>query len=339
MSNPFKAIGKVFKAVGKFVMKVAPFALAAAAVIFTGGAALGILPTFSAAVGGLVSGLGLSAGLTGAITGAITSAGFGSALGFITGGTKGMKKGFLMGALTGGIMGAVNPSTFGIVKSLDAAGNTVVTTTNALAHGGNAFGAAGKGAFSVVKDSATGLYRAVPKAGTIGSSMAAAGGGMTPGPSTHPIANGVDPLAPLPDPLAPLPQTAPAATATTSGMAPAATAAPTAPSVAPPVVPGAEAPAGAASAGGGGGITGMLSNPLIMGNLLQGVGGMLGGGGDTYYDKAKAEMKMGEWAYGGVYSGNSDPFNLRERTYTDMRPRYYYDPVRQMVVDRNQTGG
>jgi hypothetical protein len=46
----------VFKAVVKTVaLKIAPYALAAAAVVFTGGAALGILPAFGAAVGGLVS--------------------------------------------------------------------------------------------------------------------------------------------------------------------------------------------------------------------------------------------------------------------------------------------
>jgi hypothetical protein len=47
VSKVFKSIGKIFKKVVKTVVKIAPFALAAAAVVFTGGAALGILPTFS----------------------------------------------------------------------------------------------------------------------------------------------------------------------------------------------------------------------------------------------------------------------------------------------------
>lgn len=323
MSNPLKAVGKVFKKVANVVMKVAPFALAAAAVIFTGGAALGILPTFSAAVGGLVSGLGLSAGLTGAITGAITSAGFGSALGFVTGGTKGMKQGFLMGALTGGIMGAVSPSTFGIVKSIDAAGNTFVTTTNALAHGGNAFGAAGKGAFSVVKG-ADGIYRAVAK-------EALSGAQAVTGPSA--AITGDTPLTSAPD-TSGMVKAVDSATGYTGGMAPAA------PTVAPPVTATAPPPMPAVPGAGGGGITGMLSNPLIMGNMLQGIGGMLGGGGgQSYKDKVEAEKEMGEWAYGGVYSGKDDPFGVKAISYPGLKPRYYYDPTTGTVVDRNQTGG
>lgn len=334
MSNPLKAVGKVFKKVAKVVMKVAPFALAATAVIFTGGAALGLLPTFSAAVGGLVSGLGLSAGLTGAITGAVTSAGFGSALGFITGGKKGMQKGFLMGALTGGVMGAVNPGMFGIAKTLDAAGNTVVTTTNALAHGGNAFGAAGKGAFTVTKDAATGLYHATPKAGQLGSSMAAASSSGALGPSAHPVgSNGVDPLAPLPDPLAPLPDAAAGGMMPASGTELAsqplnAVAAPQAPAVAAPTAP--------SSTGGMGGFGKMLENPMIMGSMLQGVGGMLGGSGDS---EAEERMKFGEWGYGGLTEANPDPMGTKAISYPGLKPRYYYDPVANTIVDRNQTGG
>jgi hypothetical protein len=99
----------VFKSVVKTVLKIAPYALAAAAVVFTGGAALGILPTFGAAVGGLVSSLGLSAAVTGALTGAVTSAGFGAALGFVTGGKKGLQKGALMGLSPAACFGRGQP--------------------------------------------------------------------------------------------------------------------------------------------------------------------------------------------------------------------------------------
>jgi|GEM_PF-1277662 len=149
MSKILKGIGKVFKKVVKVAKIVVPIALAAAAVVFTGGAALGLLPTFSAAVGGVAASLGLGTALTGALTGAVVGAGFGSAIGGLTSGLsggsiiKGMQKGALTGALTGGITGAVSPSTFGIVKGLDSAGNTVTTTMNALKNGGNAFAAAG----------------------------------------------------------------------------------------------------------------------------------------------------------------------------------------------------
>ena len=149
MSKILKGIGKVFKKVVKVAKIVVPIALAAAAVVFTGGAALGLLPTFSAAVGGVAASLGLGTALTGALTGAVVGAGFGSAIGGLTSGLsggsiiKGMQKGALTGALTGGITGAVSPSTFGIVKGLDSAGNTVTTTMNALKNSGNAFAAAG----------------------------------------------------------------------------------------------------------------------------------------------------------------------------------------------------
>lgn len=105
MSGVFKSIGKVFKKVVKVVKKIAPYALAAAAVVFTGGAALGVLPTFSTAVGGLVSSLGVGSTLGGVLTGAITKAGFGAAIGGILGGKAGMKAGLVTGALTGGLTG------------------------------------------------------------------------------------------------------------------------------------------------------------------------------------------------------------------------------------------
>lgn len=327
MSNPFKAVGKVFKKVIKTVVKIAPFALAAAAVVFTGGAALGLLPTFSAAVGGLVSGLGLSAGITGALTGAITSAGFGSALGFVTGGKKGMKAGFLTGLLSGGVMGAINPGMFGIVK--DVAGN--VTTTNALAHGGKAFGAAGKGAFNVTVQNGVGT--ATPKL--------ASGGMLPPSPSsglleTPSVANNnvdYNGLGQAADKALGQPSSV-AGYSPAGGMAPQ--------TVAPSSANMAAQSAGlsASGGGGGGGLGGMLgNNPMLFGQLLQGLGGALGGGDDSWKDKAKAHKEMGEWAYGGVYTGNPDPFGMANMTYAVPQPRYYYDEKTNQVVDRQQQPG
>ena len=105
MSGVFKSIGKVFKKVVKVVKKVLPYALAAAAVVFTGGAALGVLPAFAPAVGGLGSSLGVGSTLGGVLTGAITKAGFGAAIGGILGGKAGMKAGLVTGAITGGLGG------------------------------------------------------------------------------------------------------------------------------------------------------------------------------------------------------------------------------------------
>lgn len=95
MSGLFKSIGKVFRKVVKTVKKIAIPALAVAAAVFTGGAALGGLPTMSGAMGGLVSQLGLSSGLTSALTTGLTNAGFGALLG----GKKGALMGFGSGLL------------------------------------------------------------------------------------------------------------------------------------------------------------------------------------------------------------------------------------------------
>lgn len=95
MSGLFKSIGKVFKKAVKVIKKIAVPALAVAAVVFTGGAALGVLPAMSSALGGVVSSLGLSSGLTSALTTGLTNAGFGALLG----GKKGALMGFGSGLL------------------------------------------------------------------------------------------------------------------------------------------------------------------------------------------------------------------------------------------------
>lgn len=112
MSGIVKTLGKVFlapiahvlpKKYRKVVRKVALGALMVGAVVMTGGAALGVLPSMGAMVGGL----GLSAGLTTALTGAISTGAVGAVTGMLTGGFKGATKGFLLGAATGGVLGGL----------------------------------------------------------------------------------------------------------------------------------------------------------------------------------------------------------------------------------------
>lgn len=145
MSKILSGIGKIFKKIAKVAKTVIPIALGVAAVVFTGGAALGILPTFSGAIGGLVSSLGISGALGGALTGSIVSAGFGAAVGGLTGGIKGAQKGALSGAVLGGALGAASPSFFGMGATPAGGGATASwgDTTNSgvnglLANGGDA---------------------------------------------------------------------------------------------------------------------------------------------------------------------------------------------------------
>lgn len=123
MSGVVKFVKKVFKAVTKVVSKVLPIALAAGAIIFTAGAALGLAPLgiaggWGGAVSSLTGALGLSgSSLGGALTGAITQAGYGAALGGIggmitgSGFTQGAQMGALAGGLTGGVMGGLGMQT------------------------------------------------------------------------------------------------------------------------------------------------------------------------------------------------------------------------------------
>jgi len=164
MSGALKSIGKVFKKVVKVVKKIAPYALMAAAVVFTGGAALGVLPTFSTAVGGLVSSLGVGSALAPILTGAITNAGFGAAIGGVLGGKKGMTTGLLMGAAAGGIGGA-------------------------LAAGGAGAGAAGAAAAPSAAGTSLSSFVANPIAAT--GAMSAAPAAFAPVVAAAPAASGL----------------------------------------------------------------------------------------------------------------------------------------------------
>jgi hypothetical protein len=116
MSGVAKGIGKVFKKVVDVGIKIAPYALAAAAIYYTAGAALGV-PALAGGWGAAAGGLGTTlAGGSGVLAstlgGAITTAGYGALAGgagsLLTGGklSQGLTMGALVGGATGGLLGA-----------------------------------------------------------------------------------------------------------------------------------------------------------------------------------------------------------------------------------------
>lgn len=178
LTRVFIPLSNISKKAMKIAKTVAPIALAAAAVIFTGGAALGLTPTFAGAVGGLASSLGLSGTLAGALTGSIVSAGFGSAVGLLTGGIKGAQKGLVGGLLTGGALGALSPGIFGM-------GATAATATPAAAAvptGGGLLPSGGLGTITTGAPAATGASVAAPAA----AATAAHGNGLLSGLTSNP---------------------------------------------------------------------------------------------------------------------------------------------------------
>jgi len=127
MSGVLKSTKKVFKKVTKVVKKIAPIALAAAAIYFTAGAALGGAG-WGATVGAAVRGMAGTGVLADVLAGAVTQAGFGAVLGGAIGAVtgkgilKGAQYGALGGAVTGGAtgafgMGANLPSNLGGVQA------------------------------------------------------------------------------------------------------------------------------------------------------------------------------------------------------------------------------
>lgn len=120
----------------KVVKKILPVVLAAAAIYFTAGAALGIAGTaggWGGAVSGLVGKFGLGSTLSSVLTGAVTQAGYGALIGgglaAVTGGdvSKGLLRGALAGAVTGGITGALTaPAT---AASSGATGTGTIPST------------------------------------------------------------------------------------------------------------------------------------------------------------------------------------------------------------------
>jgi hypothetical protein len=124
MSGIAKGVKKIFKAVGKIVKKVAMPLLAVAAIVFTGGAALGLAPLaggFGGAVASGLSAIGLptTGALGSVLTGAVTQAGYGAAIGGIGGMATG--QGFAKGAAAGGLAGAVTGGLGGLAGGIGGA--------------------------------------------------------------------------------------------------------------------------------------------------------------------------------------------------------------------------
>lgn len=142
MSGVVKGVKKVFKKVVKVVKKVAVPLVAAGAIFFTGGAALGLTGLaggWSAAASAVGSALGGSGIIGSALSGAIYQAGIGAAAGgaisAVTGGSfsKGAKAGAKIGAITGGAMGGYQGITGGKGLFTAAKGGGKVANTPAAA--------------------------------------------------------------------------------------------------------------------------------------------------------------------------------------------------------------
>lgn len=177
MSGLFKSIGKIFKKVGKVLKKIALPALAIAAVVITGGAALGLLPGI-AGLGGLAASLGASPLIAGVLSAAGTGATIGAITGLVTtgklsGAIKGASTGFLAGAVTGGIgaaLGGTGGGAASIAQPGSGLGNVALNADPALAAtlpSGEAVGVFGSQA-------ASGIGAAAGQAAGIGASTAAA---------------------------------------------------------------------------------------------------------------------------------------------------------------------
>lgn len=170
MSGLIKGIGKAFKAVLKVAKVVVPIALAIGAVVFTGGAALGLtLPTWGAAVASVFGTTGLGAIAAGAVTWAGYGAVLGAATSAITGKNviKGMQVGALTGAVSGGILGGVASGSANFAQQIDPIGSLA---TGGTMQGGSA-AAAGSDAAATTTAPAAAAPSAAP-ASTVDNSMA-----------------------------------------------------------------------------------------------------------------------------------------------------------------------
>ncbi|MBP2230834.1 hypothetical protein J2847_004143 [Azospirillum agricola] len=112
MSGVVKGVGKVFKKVASGASKILPVALAAGAVMFTAGNALGVTSSWGDAVKSVTDSLGAGSTLSNVLSGAITNAGYGAVAGAATsalsGGSamQGAQYGAAAGAVLGGAKGA-----------------------------------------------------------------------------------------------------------------------------------------------------------------------------------------------------------------------------------------
>jgi hypothetical protein len=156
MSGLVKGIGKIFKKVFNVVKKVAVPLLAIGAIVFTGGAALGLAPLAGGWGGAVTAGLSAmgvnTAGALGSVLTSVgTQAGIGAAIGGVTNVAMGGKfgDGAAMGALGGAVTGGL-------------------TGVAGLANGGAGLLGGGKAAGTVTASSrsANGLLPSIPANGT-----------------------------------------------------------------------------------------------------------------------------------------------------------------------------
>jgi hypothetical protein len=185
MSGLFKSIGKIFKKVGKILKKIALPALAIAAVVVTGGAALGLLPGI-AGLGGLAASLGASPLIAGVLSAAGTGATLGAITGFVTtgklsGAISGASTGFLAGAVTGGIGAALGggggAASAALQPGASAAADGASSTFDSIVGGAGATGSIGQAASGIGGAVGSGLGEGVIAAAPAAASGAASAGG------------------------------------------------------------------------------------------------------------------------------------------------------------------
>lgn len=189
MSGLFKGIGKIFSKVVSVIKKIALPALAIAAVVVTGGAALGLIPAITG-LGGLAVSLGASAGVASILSAAATGATIGMIGGLVTSGSiSGAIKGASMGFLAGGIAGGIGLAAGGLGgagSGAATAGTSAATTgTDVVASGiydgvEGISGLVGTGG-AAADVAAGGIGGAVGEAATAAGTVAQAGTSATSG--------------------------------------------------------------------------------------------------------------------------------------------------------------
>lgn len=178
MSGVVSGVKKGFKKVAKVAKKVAPYALAAAAVYFTAGAALGVTAGWGATATTLTQSLGLTGTLGNVVTGAVTQAGYGAAIGAatsaITGGdiSDGAMYGALGGAVTGGVTGGLGLNPDPLASTTGSGGGSAAGGTSTRITGTPLPGDVGDGLAAV-----TGAPAGAPTS-SVGSTVSSAAGDL-----------------------------------------------------------------------------------------------------------------------------------------------------------------
>jgi hypothetical protein len=185
MSGLFKSIGKIFKKVVPFLKKIALPALAIAAVVVTGGAALGLLPGI-AGLGGLAASLGASPLVAGILSAAGTGATIGAITGFVTTGKlSGAIHGATTGLLTGAAAGGISAAIGGVTGTAAGAGKSLFPIANGVdplaplpaATGVTGAVGAGGAAAAGIGQAASGIGSAVAQAAPTAVASAGSGAG------------------------------------------------------------------------------------------------------------------------------------------------------------------